>query len=289
MPVAAGLAEDELGRRILAHARADGPALVVEVEDRRHRAEVHVGVVVGVERAHVAPVESLLLVLVDEAVGHHLFLAQQVGQDVVAEVVLRVGIFGVGDQRLQKYFSVEDVNAHGGIDGVGVEGRAEGGGRRLFLEAENFAGVAHLDNAEARHLFRSDGQRGQRDLRLGLLVVLQHAAVVHLVDVVAGKDDHVLRLLAADGVDVLVDGVGGAHVPVGAGALHGRHELEELAEFLRHDAGPAFADVPVERERLVLGENEDPAQAGVDAVGERDIDDAVVAAEWNCRFGPIAG
>ena len=69
----------------------------------------------------------------------------------------------------------------------------------------------------------------------------------------------------------------------------GGKQLEELAQFLRHDAGPAFADVPVERERLVLGEDEDPAQAGVDAVGERDVDDAVVSAKGHGRFGAIAG
>ena len=120
-------------------------------------------------------------------------------------------------------------------------------------------------------------------------MVLQHAAVVHLVDVVAAQDDHVLGLLAADGVDVLIDGVGGAHVPVGAGTLHGRQQLEELAQFLGHNARPSFADVPVERERLVLGEDEDLAQAGVDAVGEGDVDDAVVPAKGHGRFGAIAG
>ena len=103
------------------------------------------------------------------------------------------------------------------------------------------------------------------------------------------QDDHVLGLLAADRVDVLIDRVGGAHVPVGAGALHGRQQLKELAQLLGHDAGPAFADVPVERKRLVLGQDEDSAQAGVDAVGEGDVDDAVVAAKRHRRFGAIAG
>ena len=116
----------------------------------------------------------------------------------------------------------------------------------------------------------------------------EHLAVVHFVDVVAGEDEHVLRLLGADGVDVLVDGVGRAHVPVGADALHGRQDLNELAEFLGDDAGPAFADVPVERQRLVLGEDVDAAQIGIDAVGKGDVDDAVLAAKGNRRLGAIA-
>ena len=96
---------------------------------------------------------------------------------------------------------------------------------------------------------------------LRLLVVLQHAAVVHLVDVVAAENDHVLRLFAADRVDVLVDRVRRPHVPVGAGALHRRQQLKELAQLLRHNAGPAFADVPVQRESLVLRQDVDLAQA----------------------------
>ena len=66
-------------------------------------------------------------------------------------------------------------------------------------------------------------------------MLLQHQAVVHLVDVIAGEDENVLRLLGADGIDVLVDGVGGAHVPVLADALHGRQDFDELAQFAADD------------------------------------------------------
>ena len=171
---------------------------------------------------------------------------------------------------------------------VGIEGRAQVGGLGLLEEAGHLARAAHLDHAEARHLLGRDGQRGQGDVRAGVHVLLQHQAVVHLVDVVAGEDEDMLGLLGADGVDVLVNGVGGAHVPVRADALHGRQDLDELAQFLGHNAGPAFADVAIERERLVLGEDVDLAQVGVDAVGERDVDDAVVAAKGNRGLGAIA-
>ena len=118
-------------------------------------------------------------------------------------------------------------------------------------------------------------------------MLLQHQPVVHLVDVVAGQDEDVLGLLAANGVDVLIDGVGGAQVPVLADALHGRQNLDELAQVAGHDV-PALADVAVQRQGLVLGEDVDVAQVGVDAVGERDVDDAVIAAEGDRRLGAVA-
>ena len=148
--------------------------------------------------------------------------------------------------------------------------------------------MSHLDHAKPRNLIRRNRQRRQRDLGVGLLVVRQHPAVVHLVDVVAGENDHVLRLFAADRVDVLVNRVRRAHVPVGARALHRRHQLKELAQLLRHNPRPSFADMPVQRQRLVLRQDVNLAQSGVDAVGKRDVDDAVMPAKRHRRLGPIA-
>jgi hypothetical protein len=99
-------------------------------------------------------------------------------------------------------------------------------------------------------------------------VLLEHEGVVHLVDVVAGEDEDVLGLFRADGVDVLEDGVGGALVPGLGDALHGRKDLDELAEFRGDDGSPAFADVAIQREAFVLGEDVDVAQVRVDAVGQ---------------------
>jgi len=47
--------------------------------------------------------------------------------------------------------------------------------------------------------------------------------------------------------------------------------------------------VPVEREGLVLGEDVDVAEVGVDAVGESDVDDAVHSAEGDGGLGAIPG
>ena len=46
--------------------------------------------------------------------------------------------------------------------------------------------------------------------------------------------------------------------------------------------------MPVEAHRLVLREHQHLAQAAVEAVGEREVDDAVAAAEGHRRLGPVA-
>jgi hypothetical protein len=86
-----------------------------------------------------------------------------------------------------------------------------------------------------------------------------HGAVVHLVDVVAGQDEHVFRIVVADDVQVLEHGIGGAGVPGGLGhALLRRPQLHELAELAAQEA-PALLDVQDQRVGLVLGQHADAA------------------------------
>ena len=54
-------------------------------------------------------------------------------------------------------------------------------------------------------------------------------------------------------------------------------------------ADQPLADVAVEAEGFVLREDEDAAQIAIDAIGERDVDDAVDAAEGHGGLGAVAG
>ena len=95
------------------------------------------------------------------------------------------------------------------------------------------------------------------------------------------------RLLRTDGINVLVHRIGSALIPALADALHGRQNFNKLSHLARHDR-PPFAYVAVQRQGLVLGENVDSAEIGVNAIGKRDIYNAIDAAEGYGRFGAIA-
>ena len=94
MPRAALGVEDELHRRVLQQRRADRPGVVVEIEQRRDAAQVHVGVEVRVDGADVAPVAALAIALagdgvVEEVVGVDRVAADHRRDHVLAEVVRR--------------------------------------------------------------------------------------------------------------------------------------------------------------------------------------------------------
>ncbi len=142
-----------------------------------------------------------------------------------------------------------------------------------------------LEDAESRGLGDRHGNRRDREIVPALLVEEEHRVHVHHVDVVAAEHADVLGLLVEDQVEVLVDRVRRPPEPVRSAAHLGRHGVHELADV--EAEAPGADDVLDERVRLELRQDLDLREAGVDAVVEREIDDAVAAAERDRGFRAI--
>ncbi len=124
---------------------------------------------------------------------------------------------------------------------------------------------------------------------VALPVEAQHGVVIHLVDVVAGEQQHLLDV--ADDLEVEAHRVGGALLPragMSFGALV-RLEQADAACGAVEIPRTAEADVLVERAGLVLRQHRDVEDAGVDAVGEREVDHAVFAREGHSGFRAQGG
>ena len=132
-----------------------------------------------------------------------------------------------------------------------------------------------------------DLNRRQGDVGRRILVLPHHLPIIHFVDVVSGKNHDVLRLLRADGINVLVHGIGRSLIPLVADPLHRRQYFDKLPHLAPENV-PSLANVAIQRERLVLREDVDTPQIRIEAVGKGDIDDAVNAAERDRRLGTIA-
>ena len=153
--------------------------------------------------------------------------------------------------------------------------------RSLLVERED----AHPGRLGERHAADGDRHVGPvaavgRDERL----------VVHLVDVVAGEDEDGVAGVVLDDVDVAQHRVGRAAVPLrDAAARDVRLEQLHAAAVAVEVPRPAQADVVVERARVVLGQDDDVVDVGVDAVRQREVDDPVLAAERHGRLGAHLG
>ena len=111
LPTAAFLIEDELRRRVRVARTAHRPLPVVEIERGLHMIQVHVRFVVGFDSSYVAPVGSGVDLAGDsvglEIVGIHRRVTSQLGQNVLAEIMMAAGSFGVGMQQIEQSARVE--------------------------------------------------------------------------------------------------------------------------------------------------------------------------------------
>src|SRR5947199_59804 len=81
---------------------------------------------------------------------------------------------------------------------------------------------------------------------------------------IAGEDKNKLRTLAADGINVLVHGVGRALIPLLRNAHLWRENFDVIAE--AGERRPAGANVTVQAECLVLREDKYATEIRIDAV-----------------------
>ena len=213
-------------------------------------------------------------------------LVDHARDDVVAEVVAAADGCVLA-QATDQLARLEDVDPHRRKAATGLVGDL-GADRGLLLEGLDPMIAVDLEDAEAPTLGGVDLDRADRELGSGPHVLAQHATVVHLVDVVAREDERVTRAIVLERIEVAIDRVGRAEVPLRVDAVVRRAHRDELLEASRQEV-PAEADVLLEAACLVLGQDVDAPQTRVDAVAQREVDDAVGATEGDRGLGPTLG
>ena len=117
----------------------------------------------------------------------------------------------------------------------------------------------------------------------------QEVRVILLADLVTGQDDDILGVIAVNEGQVLIDGVGRALVPVRAGGLLVRRQNVNTAVQAVKVPRLAVADVLVQDEGLILGQDAHRVNVRIDTVGQREVDDTILSAKRNCRLGELLG
>ena len=260
----------DLGRGPFLGAGVDDPVLVVEVELGVVGEERHVGLPERLDRPDVLPVA-------------HVAIAEDARPGVEhRRDHVRPEVDAVLRQPAPERLLREDVDAHRGQVALGLLG--------LLLPFGHAVVLVEREDAHARRL--RERHPADRDGHVGPLAPMggHERLVVHLVDVVAGQDDDRVRVVVLDDVEVAQHRVRRAAVPLRHPAARDvRLEQLHAAAVAVEVPRAAEADVVVERARVVLGQDHHVVDVGVDAVGQREIDDPVLAPERDRRLGPLLG
>ena len=256
-------------------ARVDAPCGIVEIEFRFFAQKVHVRFPQTLDRSDVLPVSL-------ERIGDHLFArVQHGGNDVLAEVVVARFIRIVALHVVAQKLPVENIDAHRGV--VALRNL------RLFLERNDRAVFIGVHDAEPVRFLHRNLQDRDRRRRIVCNVELQHLRVVHLIDMVARKDQHVIRIVLIDEGAVLPDRVCRAGIPASVVLGHVRRKHEHAAVTAVEVPVLTGAEIGIQRQRAVLRQNADGVNVGIDAVGQRKIDDSVLSAEGDRRLRHAGG
>lgn len=144
-------------------------------------------------------------------------------------------------------------------------------------------------DTEARSLLPRNLQNGDGRVSLVLLVEVHHLGVVHLVDVVAGQDNDIFRVVAVDEAYVLVDRVCCAGVPrLACRGFIGRQYMHAAVGAVE-SPGLTIAYVFIQHQRLILRQHAYCVDPGIYAVGEREVDYPVLSSVGDCRASPSPG
>ena len=104
---------------------------------------------------------------------------------------------------------------------------------------------------------------------------------------IACQDENIFGARGLNLEELLADSVGGALLPAfSAESLFGGPNLHPAA--VERVEIICAGDMPVQRNRIELGQHGDMVDTGIDAIAYGDIDQAVFSSDWDCRFGTVA-
>lgn len=151
-----------------------------------------------------------------------------VWNDVLAEIPAQIWRPGIARKLIEKKLRLEDINPHRGEAIVRIvwhRGRFRG----LFDESGDGIGFGDMHDAKTGGLTAWHFETADGDIGAGVNMLLQHELIIHFLDMVARENGHILRFAVANDVDVLIDRVGRARIPLVFGnPLTCRQDVETL-------------------------------------------------------------
>ena len=244
------------------------PVLLIEVKLRNNIHQLHIGFPVRGESPHIFPVA------VKFVSKQALSFVSAVRNHMLAKIQLRN--LSKSQQRFFQNRPRENINAHRCQIALGFF--------RFFFKINNPICFVRDHDAKTAGFFDWHRHNRHGQIRPVCLVKVEHHLVVHLIDVVSGENQDVIRMIRVDVLDVLVDCIGRAGIPVTAFCTligrEQRHAADRAIQIPRN----SDSDMRIETQGLVLGQYAHCVHAGIDAIAQREVNDTILPAEGNRRF-----
>ena len=193
-----------------------------------------------------------------------------------------IGISHILDQDLTQFLPVKDINTHGSKSAAGMCG--------LFFEIDDLVVLVSDHDTETGCFLQGDRHNCDGSCCALCLVEVEHLVVVHLVDVVTGKNQKIFRIISINEINVLGNSIRCSTVDIEACvSLLTGCKNENTTVLGVKSPQTALRNIAVKEHRLVLCQNTNYINTAVCTVAEREIDDAVFAAVGDSRLCYVVG
>ena len=116
------------------------------------------------------------------------------------------------------------------------------------------------------------------------LMEVQHDFVVHFINMISGKDQHILRIVALHILQILIDRIRSTGIPFAVGTLFIWRKYGNSSDITIQIPGNTDSDMGIQSEGLVLCQHAYRIHSRINTIRKGKIDNAVLASECNGRF-----
>ena len=152
----------------------------------------------------------------------------------------------------------------------------------LFFKVLYFSVFVGDDDTEALCFFHGNGHSSYGDIRIVFLMEVQHHFVIHFVDMVTGKNEYIIGIIALHVLYVLVDRICRSGIPFAVDIFLKGRKYGNAADITVQIPGGADTDMGIQLQRLVLSEDTNRIYSGINTVTERKINDPVLSSKRYC-------
>ena len=155
---------------------------------------------------------------------------------------------------------------------------------RFFFKLRNPSCFIGNHNTETACFLHRHRHRSDRYIRLVCLMVIQHHFIVHLINVVSGKNQHIVRIIAFHISHILENRVCCSRIPLAAFTFFIWRQNSYTTHVSVQIPRNTNSNVRIKTKGLVLGQYTNGIHAGINTVTERKVDNTVFSAKCHCRF-----
>ena len=218
--------------------RVDFPVFFIKIKFRYQINQFHVGFPIRAKSPHILPI-AIKFVGKQPAV-----ILETVGNNMLSKVT--VALVFQFKQRIPKHLPGKDINSHGSQIAPRI--------LWFFLKLCNFLVLICNHDTKPACFLNGYRHRCNCDIRFIRLMEIQHHLIIHLINVVAGQNQNILRIIAFHITEILVNGIRRSRIPLAVVTFLIRRKYCHTTIVPVKIPRNPDSNVRIQTQRLILGQ-----------------------------------